>query len=272
MPLSKLAVCLSVVGAMLLGLAPDAHAEEVRIGGTGAALGTMQRMATAFKRVHPEHQVTVMPSMGSKGGIKAVQAGAIGLAVSARPLSEDERAKGLVSTVYGRTPLVFATQVDAPTDALSWQELTQAYAGERTQWPDGARIRLILRPQGDADSELIKATSPAMREAVGLAEQRKGMVFAVTDQEAADHIEKIPGAMGPLTLAQILSEKRPLKALKLSGVVPEASALADGRYPLQKELLFVTGPKPSAAVQAFMDFVRSPTGRTLLVQTGHWIP
>ena len=274
MNLSKRTACLTLAGTLLLCSGPDAHAEEIRIGGTGAALGTMQLVATAFERVHPEHHVTVMPSMGSKGGIKAVQAGAISLAVSSRPLSADEVAKGLVSTPYGRTPLVFATSSSQQTRTLtlSWQALTETYAGQRTQWPDGSRIRLVLRPLGDADTELVKAASPALREAVGLAEQRKGMVFAVTDQEAADQLEKVPGALGPLTLAQILSEKRPLKALPLNGVTPDATTLADGTYPLHKELLFVTGAKPASAVQSFMAFVRSPAGRSVLVQNGHWIP
>lgn len=271
MNLSTLTACLSVVGTLLC-LSPDARADDLRIGGTGTALGTMQRMAAAFGRVHPEHHVTVMPSMGSKGGIKAVVAGAIDLAVSSRPLAPDEIAAGAASTPYGRTPLVFATAGNAQAQTITWPELTDAYAGKLSQWPDGTRIRLVLRPAGDADTELIKAISPAMREAVTLAEQRKGMAFAITDQDAADQLEKIPGALGPLTLAQIISEKRSLKALRLNGVAPDAATLADGSYPMHKEMLFVTGARTGAAAQSFMAFVRSPAGRAVLVQTGYWIP
>lgn len=250
MHMSKLTACLSVVGTLLC-LSPEIRAEDLRIGGTGAALGTMQFMATAFERVHPEHHVSVLPSMGSKGGIKAVVAGAIDLAVSSRALASDEIAAG---------------------QTISWPELADAYAGKLTQWPDGTRIRLIMRPSGDADTERIKAVSPAMREAVTTAEQRKGMTFAITDQDAADQLEKVPGALGPLTLAQILSEKRSLKALRLNGVAPDAATLADGSYPMHKEMLFVTGGKTGTAAQSFMAFVRSPAGRAVLVQTGHWIP
>jgi phosphate transport system substrate-binding protein len=271
MHMSKLTACLSVVGTLLC-LSPEIRAEDLRIGGTGAALGTMQFMATAFERVHPEHHVSVLPSMGSKGGIKAVVAGAIDLAVSSRALASDEIAAGASGTPYGRTPLVFATGRTAPGQTISWPELADAYAGKLTQWPDGTRIRLVMRPSGDADTERIKAVSPAMREAVAIAEQRKGMTFAITDQDAADQLEKVPGALGPLTLAQILSEKRSLKALRLNGVAPDAATLADGSYPMHKEMLFVTGGKTGAAAQSFMAFVRSPAGRAVLVQTGHWIP
>lgn len=108
-----------------------------------------------------------------------------------------------------------------------------------------------------------------MRDAKTAAEQRKGMLFAVTDQEAADNLEKIPGSLGPATLALVLSEKRSLKVLALDGVAPSAQSIADGSYPLYKQMFIVTGAAPSPAVRSFVDFVRSPAGRDILVQTGH---
>jgi len=77
--------------------------------------------------------------------------------------------------------------------------------------------------------------------------------------------------MGPSTLALLLSEKRTLKALALDGVAPSAQTIADGSYPLVKQLLIVTGPKTPPAAQAFVSFVRSGAGRELLQQTGHWV-
>jgi phosphate transport system substrate-binding protein len=113
--------------------------------------------------------------------------------------------------------------------------------------------------------------SPAMRDAKAAAEQRKGMVFTVTDQETASSIEKITGALGPSTLALLLSEKRTLKALALDGVVPSAQTVANGSYPLFKEVLLVTGPKSPPEAQGFITFVRSAAGRDILQQTGHWV-
>lgn len=55
-----------------------------------------------------------------------------------------------------------------------------------------------------------------MPQAIETATQRKGLPFAVSDQNAADTIEKVPGALGASTLAQLLTENRPLKALRLN--------------------------------------------------------
>jgi phosphate transport system substrate-binding protein len=198
-------------------------------------------------------------------------AGAIQIGVSSRPLSESESGAGAVAVEYGRTPLVFATAASSKVGGITTQNLADFYAGKVDEWPDGSKLRLVLRPIGDSDSETIKNISPAMREAKTAAAQRKGMVFAVTDQESANALEKIPGGLGPTTLALLLSEKRALKALALNGVVPSAQTIANGSYPLSKELLIVTGPKTPAQAHAFAAFVRSGAGREVLQQTGHWV-
>jgi len=103
------------------------------------------------------------------------------------------------------------------------------------------------------------------------AEQRKGMPFAVTDQDAADSIENIPGALGTGTLALILSEKREIKALSWNGMVPDPASLADGSYPFYKVYSVVTGPKTPPLAKDFAVFIQSATAREILVANGHWV-
>jgi len=263
----------ALASCAFFGLTAAAHGQtqEIKIGGTGAALGTMQLLAQAYVKAQPDVKIMVLPSMGSGGGIKALLAGAIQIGVSARPLNEAEAKAGAVAVEYGRTPFVFATAVSNKAAGITTQNLVDFYAGKVEQWPDGCKLRLVLRPIGDSDSEAIKSMSPAMRDAKSAAEQRKGMVFTVTDQETASSIEKITGALGPSTLALLLSEKRTLKALALDGVVPSAQTVANGSYPLFKELLLVTGPKSPPEAQGFITFVRSAAGRDILQQTGHWV-
>lgn len=265
------AVARLLLSGVLVGAVFSVSAEQIKIGGTGGALGTMRLLAQAFEANHPADGVRVLPSLGSSGGIKALLAGAIQVAVSARPLKDAETAKGAVQQAYGRTPFVFATHADTPAVDISMRELVDIYAGNRQRWSDGSRIRLVLRPLGDSDSKIVRSISPAMRDAKRLAERRKGMLFAVTDQDAADNLEKIPGSLGTTTLAQILAERRAIKALRLEGVEARAQSLADGSYPLSKQFFIVTTPSASPQVRAFVDFVRSAAGRDVLEQVGHWV-
>lgn len=266
-PLRQLAAALATVLA-----AGAVQADELKLAGTGAALATMQALADAYAKRQPDSRITVLPSVGSSGGIKAVLAGAAQIGVSARPLKESEAKAGAAAFEYGRTPFVFAVAASSKASGLTTQNLVDIYAGKLEQWPDGSRIRVVMRPLGDSDTDIIKAISPAMREAKTAAERRPGMLFTVTDQESATAIETTPGGLGPTTLALVLSEKRALKALALDGVVPDGKALASGKYPHYKQMFIVTGPKSPAAALDFVAFVGSATGRAILQQTGHWTP
>lgn len=258
--------------AATLFFSPLALAEEIKIGGTGNALGTMRQLGEAFGKKYPEMKVTVLSSLGSSGALKAVPRGAIDIGVTSRAVTDDERAAGVVSSEYARSLTVFAVSTKARVSAITRQQIADIYRGKLTQWPDGTVIRPVLRQPGDDNTRQIKSLSPEIDQALAAAEQRPGFAFAVTDQEAADKIESIPGAFGVSTLALITSEGRALRALKLDGVEPAASNGVSGAYPIVKHFYFVTRPMQSAPVQQFIAFVGSPAGREILAQTGHWVP
>jgi phosphate transport system substrate-binding protein len=264
-------VC-ALLCALLLACGASVAAEEFKIGGAGAALGTMRQLADEFMRHNPEIRITTLPSLGSGGGIKAVVAGAIGLAVAARPLNESERRLGVVDTEFARTPFVFAVSARSKVSAITSAELADIYAGKLAVWADGSAVRVVLRVASDIDTEIVKNISADMRQAVQFAEARPGVRMAVNDQEAADDLERIPGAIGPTTLAQILSEQRTLRALRLDGKEPTPKNAAAGVYPHYKRLFLVTGAKRAVAVERFVAFVQSPAGLQILARNGQWTP
>jgi phosphate transport system substrate-binding protein len=247
-------------------------AVEIKIGGTGAALGSMQLLGVEFSAKNPDIRITTVPSLGSGGGIKAVLAGAIGLAVTSRAINENERKLGTVEMEYARTPFVFAISTKSKVSAISSGELADIYAGKRMTWADGSPVRIVLRPDSDIDTEMVKNISPEIRLALAVAETRPGVQFSVNDQDAANDLESIPGAIGPSSLALIVSERRALRALKLDGREPTPESAAAGAYPYYKRLFFVTGAKPSVAVERFIAYVHSPAGRKILTSNGQWIP
>lgn len=246
-------------------------ADIIRIGGTGSALATMQQLGEAFSRVHPEHSIKVLPSLGSGGGIKALQGKALDIAVSGRELKPEEIASGLLATEYGRTPFVFAVQRNVPVSNISLQDIADIYAGKKTKWDNGELIRLVLRPKGDSDTILLQAMSPAIEASLNNAYERQGMVIAMTDIDSADNLETLPGSFGTTTLALILSENRKLKTLAIDGVKPDISTIKDGSYRYWKSFIMVTAKSPAGSVQQFVNFVTSPDGQKLLKQSGHHV-
>lgn len=107
-----------------------------------------------------------------------------------------------------------------------------------------------------------------MDQAVTTALARKGMILAVTDQDSADAIAAVPGALGTITLAQLVSENRKFRPLSLNGVVPGLATVRSGSYPYTKTFHLVTKSEPVGRVREFVDFVFSAQGSDILSRSG----
>ena len=240
----------------------------VKIGGTGSALGSMTRVAEAYEKFHPGIRIRILPSLGSTGAVKAVLGGGIDLAIASLPLTEAERRQGAAEVEYARSPFAFITNAKVDKKAVTTREMEDIYSGRKSAWPDGGRIRLILRPEKDMDSRLLRGISPAMEQAVKAAMARPGMIVAITNQESTAAVARTPGALGGATLTEVISEKQPVNILSFNGVKPSVKAIADRSYPLVKPFYLVTTPKTPAEARQFATFVFSPAGRKILTKSG----
>lgn len=264
-------VLFALLGLAGLAVPPAGIAETVRIGGTGAALGTMERLAGEYRKRQPDFAYEVIPNLGSGGGLKALARGAIQIAVMSRPLKPEEVNADFVAVEYGRSPFVVVTAKPG-VKGITRAQLAELYGNPQARWPDGGPARPVLRPATDVDSDLLAGMSPEIKAALASAMAREGMVVAATDRESADAIEKLPGAFGTSTLALLLSEGRRLTPLAIDGIEPSARTLADGRYPYAKAMAMIVRRSPPAATAKFLSFVASPDGRRILAESGHLLP
>jgi phosphate transport system substrate-binding protein len=263
------AFALALALAALAWLPEGASAgTTLRIGGTGGALGTMRLAGEAFRKSGSGVDVTILPSLSTDGGIRAVLDGAIDLAVTARPLKPEEKARGAVERRYGRSAIVFIVHERQQASGFTQAQLADIYLGKTERWPDGTPLRMIMRPENGSETKSVMSLSPLMNRAVRAALERKGMLYALTDQETADKVEKIPGTIAPSVLALVLSENRRVRVLALDGVTPSVKSIADGSYPLLRDAWTVTGPSPSPAAKRFVEFLHSAAGKKLLSRYG----
>ena len=84
--------------------------------------------------------------MGTPGGIKALAEGVIDVAVVARALKPDEKAKGVAEAACITTALVFASSHKAAS-GITKAQLAGLYADANPKWPDGTALNIRLASQ-----------------------------------------------------------------------------------------------------------------------------
>jgi phosphate transport system substrate-binding protein len=269
MPVPLRASLALLLGAALLLPRTGAADEILRATGTGTSLGSLRLLAAAYQKASPGRRIEILPSVGSSGAFKAVSEGAIDVGISARPLRKGEYGLGLVAFPYARTPLIFAAGPRAAAKELTHADAVRIYRGELLYWPNGERLRLVLRPRADADTELLLAVSPELAAAVESALAREGMLVAATNQECVATLERTPGSLGLTSLTQLLTEKLAVTPLRWNGVEPTLQNLDSKAYPLEKVLYVVIRAPVSPAVRRFVAFLGSPEARRILEQSGN---
>lgn len=240
---------------------------RLAIGGTGAAQGTMKLLAEAFIAQNPGVSLDLPRSLGTTGGIRALLAGAIDIATSARPVTAAEQAAGASAQPYGRTPFAFVTSLREPPSNLTSSDVREIYALKHRTWPDATPIRVILRPKSDADTNFLIAQFPGIEAALDAAHARQTIPVAKTDQDNLDEAENLAGSFTGSALAAVRSERRNLRVLPLDGIAPELATIENGTYRHVKTLYLVTSAATSPVARAFVDFVRSAQGSSLLLQS-----
>ena len=252
--------------------APDIlAADTIRINGSGTCLEMIKPLMAAYGKNNRNISFRMEKPLGSSGAIKALLAGAIDIAIVSRPLKPEETAQGAKLRNYGKTPLAIVVEKKVPLKTISTQELADIYSGKTKRWPDGETIRVILRPKEDTDTKILKSLSPGMTEAVTKAQSKRGMMIAVTDPESNEAVSRTIGGIGASGLTSVIVGKLPLKVIALNGVKPGRENLANGTYPLSKDISFVTTDKLPDAAAKFMDFIYSNKGRSIAMKSGVWI-
>jgi phosphate transport system substrate-binding protein len=243
---------------LALTLVFPARAESLLIGGTGSCEPLMKRLCDEFAKLSPEVPCTlVSPPLGSAGALRALGVGKVDLAIIARPLKGAEKDSLGRNFELGETPFALVTQGGQRRQGFTLDELASVYRGELLTWDNGDPIRLVLRTRDDSETAQLRSMSPAMEQAVALAERREGMVYGNDDMDTLALLTRTPGSLGPGSPGLLRSSGVHLTALPINGVTPSLGNLKNGSYPWRKTLSVVLPATPGPTAVKFADFLRS---------------
>lgn len=249
-------------------VSPIASAGEIVVSGTGMALAAMQKIGTAVSADHPNIKVTVLPSMGSSGGIRALKDHVLDASLAARTLKPGEIDAGIVEAFCFRTALVFATQPKLVTN-IALSKLPSLYTEIAPQWADGTPLKVILRAVSGSEQPYLAKRVPGLGEAFAAARQRAEVPVGITDQENAEIAEHMTGAFAITSMLQIIGEGLQLAPVPIDGVVPSPATIKDGRYPFSMRVCLLSRQgQQSEDVSALLGFLKSTKGTDIISALG----
>jgi len=245
------------------------NAEELVIPGSGNPEHVLTILADAFNRQQTRHRVVIPTSTGTAGAIRDVEAMTAHLGRVGRPLTEIERARGLVYVPFGRDPVTFVAGAAVIVSGLTTRQIIDAYTGKITDWKDlggnPGPIRAIGRESTDASRRAInRGITPF--ETIAFGDHVK---IVHLDPQMIALLDRFPTSLGFLNRSALGAARTALVHLTLDGVPAAAESVQMGRYPLWIEvgLIHRAGSLiPSA--RAFIGFIRSTEGMAILRAQG----
>ncbi|MDR2405186.1 MAG: phosphate ABC transporter substrate-binding protein [Deltaproteobacteria bacterium] len=250
------------------------HADDNRlmISGSTTVLPLTEAAAELFMKDNDGIQLSVSGT-GTGEGIKSLVDGNVDIAGASRDLlpAEIVRAKSLEVPLIRHTvaldSLAVVVHPDNPLTGLTLDQLEKIYIGEIKNWSElGSFDRPIIAINRDSSSgtfemwlKLVLKGKRYRRDAQ-VQPSGGGITYAVGGNRNAIGYVGV-GFLNPR-----------VKVLEINGVLPSLENVANGSYPLSRELyMFTRDPVPDTA-KLFLDFLGSPTGRDIITETGFLPP
>ena len=257
---------LSII-VLIMSCTGTALADDMKVGGTGAAYGLLLRLSEAFQAASPGDRIEVIAGLGSSGALAAAAEGALGLAIVSRDLKPEESAKGLVVEPLLHTPFLFVTSHPDP-QVLTKAAVVAIYNGTLTAWPDGKEIRPILRPKSDSATSFLIDNFEDMQAAMDKLRQRVDVPIAATDQDNIEAAVTVANSFAGATLVQLMTERPSLRPIAINGVHASVAGMELGAYRLKMRLDAVIKATPSPVAQRFATFLHSAAAEKIIRENG----
>ncbi|QNO13505.1 phosphate ABC transporter substrate-binding protein [Alkalicella caledoniensis] len=255
--------------ALLTGCGSEDESPGETLSGTITMAGSTsvqplsEELATAFMQIHKDARLEVSGG-GSGGGIKAAQEGAADIGASSRSLKDDE--KGVVAYTIAIDGIAVVVHPENDISNMSLEDITKIFLGEITNWSEvggedvdivvvsreegsgtrGAFDEIVLNNEDLASTAIIQNSTGSVREAVS------------NDINAIGYV-----SIGGLNNS--------VKPVKVDNVEPTTATIQSGAYSIARPFIYLTteGKEKSALTQAFIDFVLSQEGQSIVSENGY---
>jgi phosphate transport system substrate-binding protein len=254
-----------------------AQADVLKINGS-TTVNLPVAEAAEILRAKQSMQIQVDTQGGSSGGISSLGDGLVEIAMSSKPLTEEDRTKypntkfHPVQIGADAVALVVSRDVaDGGVRAVTKEQAQQIYEGKLTNWkqiggPD-RRIVFFNKEPGRGTWEVFahwlygsakNAPSVSLPEVGG-------------NEEARNKVASTRGAISQLSASWADGKKVVTLGIQTEDgiILPLSAEIAAGRYPMSRPLFLITNGEPAGDAKTFVEFMLSPEGQALVKKHGY---
>jgi len=235
----------------------------IAVGGSTSVTPLMELFANEYQKLHSHIKVDISGT-GSGDGI--TNAGAMyQIGMSSRELTPAEQGRGLNNITVAIDGIAVIVNSGNPVSNLSIEQIRNIYTGQITNWSQvggsSAPIAVISREAGSG-------TRGAFEEIIGF----QGRLLAGANENTSTGaikagIAQNPNAIGYISLGSV---DETIKALSVDGVSPATENVLNGSYRVARPFIVLTGNNLHAESKAFVDWMLSSQGQTIVRRS--WIP
>jgi phosphate transport system substrate-binding protein len=248
---------------------------KVTVKGSDTMVILSQKWAELYMKKHPETTIQVTGG-GSGVGLAALINGSTEIANSSRPIKPAELEK--IKAKFGKNAIEIPCAKDGlsvflnkgnKVSELTIQQLGDIFSGKITNWKevggDDAKIQLYGRESSSGTFEFFKDHvvktdfSPACQTLPGTA----AIVNAVKK-------DKYSVGYGGAAYAEGVKDCKVKKDAKSKGVLPTEATIKNKTYPISRYLYMYLKSKPTGETKAFIDWILSKEGQSIIAEVGYF--
>jgi len=249
---------------------------SITIKGSDTMVILAQRWAEKYMEANAGSVIQVTGG-GSGVGIAALINGTTDVATASRTMKQDEKLKlrdryqtmGIEIPVAKDGLSVYVNESN-PVKELSFQQLRDIYTGKTTHWKQvgGADARIVLYGRENSSGTYV-----FFKDVVLL-----GADFAPNCQTlpgtaaVVNAVAQDPNGIGygGAAYAKGVRDCAVRKDAESPAVMPDATTVKDGSYPLSRPLFFYLRKTPEGQTKRFIDWVLSEEGQSIVTQVGYF--
>lgn len=249
--------------------------ENISVSGSSTVLPVISRAAQAYS---DSTGVRVIVNSGGSGvGFNQLAEGKTDIGMMSRDMTTNEQSQyperkftAVTIGIDAVIPVVSSELYEAGVTTLSLEDIASIYRGEVDNWsafggPDKAILAI--------DKEASRGTRHAFMKAVMGDPTAKApgadLVLGANNEEQTAMAQS-DAAIGMISLAWVNEDVRGLTIKDGENLInPNLQTIADGNYPIARDLIIVIRDDIKPEAQKFVDYILSPQGQSFVEASGY---